>query len=284
MRIDGAKALMTHRLPRLLLAGAFIAMMAAPAAAANKEHQQLMADIRMLQEQAQILQTLLGTLTETVKAVNTRLDQQTEVNRKAFADQKLVIDNLANEARIIREKLDDNNVRVGTLTQEVDALRSAMQQSTSRPTSTEPPTDPGAAAAGAPPAASAPVMGASPKQTFEAAQADYFAGQYDLAISGFDSYIKSYPKSPTAANAQVYICNAYINDGKYQQAVAACDTAIRSYPGSDALADAYYHKGMALAQLKDTAGARTAYEFVIKTYPATNFADLAKQGLEKLKR
>jgi tol-pal system protein YbgF len=275
---------MTHRMPRLLLAAVLVAAMAAPAAAANKEHQQLMADIRMLQEQAQILQTLLGTLTDTVKAVNTRLDQQTEVNRKAFADQKLVIDNLANEARIIREKLDDNNVRVGTLTQEVDALRTAMQQqSAPRPSTTEPAGDPAAAGA-TPPVAGGPAVGASPRQTFEAAQADYFAGQYDLAISGFDSYIKSFPKSPQAPNAQVYICNAYINDGKYQKAVDACDAAIKNYPGADALADAYYHKGMSLAALKDVAGARAAYELVIKNYPSTNFASLAQQGLEKLKR
>src|SRR5215207_1729876 len=55
--------------------------------AANKEHQQLMADLRMLQEQAQLLQNLIGSVTEALKAVNTRLDQQAETNRKAFADQ-----------------------------------------------------------------------------------------------------------------------------------------------------------------------------------------------------
>src|SRR5919201_4708664 len=84
------------------------------AAAANKEHQQLMADIRMLQEQTQLLQNLLGQFNEALKAVNTRLDQQAEANRKLAADQKLAIDNLTNDARIVREKLDDNNVRIGS--------------------------------------------------------------------------------------------------------------------------------------------------------------------------
>ena len=37
-------------------------MAAAPASAANKEHQQMMADIRMLQEQAQLLQNMLVSL------------------------------------------------------------------------------------------------------------------------------------------------------------------------------------------------------------------------------
>ena len=272
---------MTQTILRVILvAGLVIA--AVPARAANKEHQQLMADIRMLQEQSQILQTLLGTLTDTIKAVNTRIDQQTEVNRKALADQKLVIDNLANEARVIREKLDDSNVRVGTLTQEVDALRSAMQQSASRPSATEPSTDP--AAPGAPAAPGVPRVGVSPRQNFEAAQADYFAGQYELAISGFESYIRDFPKSDKAAEAQVYICNAYLNDGKNQKAVQACDAAIRNYPGANALADAYYHKGVALSNLKDVNGARAAFEYLVKNYKDTSFASLAQQGLEKLKR
>ena len=76
------------------LLGVLVLTAASPAYAANKEHQQMMADLRMLQEQSQLLQNLLGTLTDTLKAVNVRLDQQAETTRKAFADQKLVIDNL----------------------------------------------------------------------------------------------------------------------------------------------------------------------------------------------
>ena len=46
-----------------------------PADAANKEHQQLMADLRILQEQTQLLQNSLATLADAVKSVNSRLDQ-----------------------------------------------------------------------------------------------------------------------------------------------------------------------------------------------------------------
>src|SRR4030081_805981 len=72
-----------------------------PAAAANKEHQQLMADIRMLQEQAQLLRNLLGSINDSIKAVNVRLDEQTNATRKAFADQRLLIDNLTNALRVV---------------------------------------------------------------------------------------------------------------------------------------------------------------------------------------
>src|SRR5438876_5492862 len=99
-----------------------------PADAANKEHQQLMADLRMIQEQSQVLQNLIGQVADAVKTTNARIDQQTETNRKSLADQKLIIDSLSNDVRVVREKLDDNNVRIGTLTQEVQALRQALQQ------------------------------------------------------------------------------------------------------------------------------------------------------------
>jgi TolA-binding protein len=258
---------------------------AAPAAAANKEHQQLMADIRMLQEQSQQLQNLLAALNESLKAVSTRLDQQTETNRKAFADQKLVVDNLSNDVRVIREKLDDNNVRVGSLTQEVEALRQGLQQVTRPPVTTND-ADPSSTAGAAPAsqAPTAPNLGQSPQKMYDSANSDYMAGQYDLSIIGFQEFIKAFPKSEMADDAQVAICNAYLQDHKDQQAVDACDLAIRNYPNGNAIPTAYYRKGLALSNLKNVAGAREAWEAVVKMFPDSGEAGLAKQGLERLKR
>jgi TolA-binding protein len=257
---------------------------AAPAHAANKEHQQLMADLRMLQEQSQLLQNLIGSVTDALKAVNARLDQQAEVNRKAFADQKLVVDTLTNDVRVIREKLDDNNVRIGSLTQEMDSLRQAMQQLSTRPSFTsdpDPSTPDGAPAGGAQPVST---VGVSPQKLFDAARGDYFAGQYDLAILGFADYVKSFPRSDMADDAQVNICSAYVADGKPDKAVEACDLAIRSYPTGDKIPEAYYRKGLALSTLKDIAGARAAWEEIVKRFPDSQEASLARQGLERLKR
>ena len=275
------------------LLAAAVVFAATPARAANKEHQQLMADLRILQEQSQQLQNLLGTLNDAIKAVNTRLDQQAETTRKAFADQKLVIDNLTNDVRVIREKLDDNNVRIGSLTQEVDSLRQSLQQVAARPSATA---DADSAAAGgaagstgATPTAAAPPppVTVSPKQLFDSAQSDYYAGSYELAISGFTDYIKSFPKSDYADDAQVLICSAYLTDGKYDKAVEACDVAIRTYPTGDRIPEAYYRKGVALQALKDADGARDAYERAIKGDPSGEngtIGRLAKQGLDRLRR
>jgi TolA-binding protein len=297
---------MTQKLFAVVLS--LILLSPAAASAATKEQLQMMADLRMLQEQSQQLQLLLGSLAETLTAVNARLeqriDQQYETARKSFADQKLVIDTLAADLRVVREKVDDSNVRIGSLSQEVDALRQSVVLMTvpapapaaapggTPPSSSSqvPPAAPGATTAPAPVVqppslAAAPIApGASPQRLWDMAFAEYGGGRFDLAVMGFEAYIKSFPKSDMADEAQVYICSSYLNGGDYQKAVDACDVAIRTYPGGNALPEAYYRKGVALQSLQQLAPAGAAFEHLVKTYPDTVAATLAQQRLEALKR
>jgi len=278
---------MTHRLLRPLAASILAVVVSAPASAANKEHQQLMADLRILQEQSQLLQNMLTTLADALKAVNARIDQQAEANRKTFADEKLLIDTIIKDLGVVREKVDDNNVRVGSLAQEVDALRQLVQQALAR--SQAPPSDVAAAGGGVPPptggtpSTPAPVVpstsGASPTKTYEQAYGDYASGLWDLAIDGFEAFLKDFPKATQADDAQFYIGRAYLNDAKYDKAVEAFDKVIRTYPSSNNVPSSYYLKGVALRSLKQTDSARDAWNTVIKTYPDSPAASQARQAL-----
>ena len=265
----------------VLLSTAF----ATPAAAIDKEQRQLMADVRMLQEQNQQLQNLLGSIADAIKAVNTRIDDQPKIAGKAMADQKLVIDNLTNNVREIREKLDDSNVRLGSLNQEVEALRQGLQQ-LNAPPPVAAISDSGAApgtgdAVAVPPTVPPPAvaLGTSPQKLWDEAYADYVLAQWDLAVSGFEAVIKYFPKAERAADAQVYIGHSYLQAGKNGKAVDAYDAAIRNYPGAPALPDAYYKKGIALKSLKQPEAARAAFEYVVKTYPDSSAATLARQQI-----
>jgi len=97
---------------------ALLAQAASPSRvlAQNREHQQMTADLRMMQEQAQQLAITIAALNqalaESLKAINARLDQASDATRKGFADQKLLIDNMGNDVRVIRERSDDTNVRI----------------------------------------------------------------------------------------------------------------------------------------------------------------------------
>ena len=279
----------------LPLAVAAIIALPAPAAAADKETRQMMADIRILQEQSQQLQNqvaaLIATLTESIKAVNARLEEQTNTNRKSLADQKLVIDTMANDLRVLREKVDDNSVRVGSLGQEIDALRQSVSaMNAPRPFGVETGADPAAGAAPTGDAAPAPAggaagVGASPKKLLDGALADYWSGQYDLAALGLESYVRTFPQSPDAPEAQLRAGNSYLMSGKNDKAVEAYDVVIRTYPKSNSVAEAYLKKGQALMTLKQYDRAREALEYVVKNFPADNTAvPIAQQRLTDLKQ
>lgn len=278
---------MNKRMTGAILGAALTLVMAAPLSAADKETRQMMADIRILQEQSQQLQNLIAAMTEAVKAVNTRIDEQTAANRKLFADQKLVIDMLANDLRVVREKVDDNNVRVGSVAQELDALRESVTAIGSMRPAAMPNGDPSATGTDAtasqvPAPTGAAAVGASPQKLLDSALADYYAGQYDLAILGFESYVRTFPQSPQASFAQIHIGNAQMQLGKYEPAIAAFDAVIRIYPRSNDVPDAYVRKGTALKTLRQTPQAREAFEFVIKNFPDSVAATVAQQRLQEL--
>jgi len=250
-----------------------------PLEAANKEHQQMMADIRMLQQQNQRLQAQLAAVTELLKSVTARLEEQAATNRKAFADQKALSDTMSTDLRVVREKIDETNVRLGSLSEEVETIRAAQTAAAARPA--EPTADPSAQGA-VPPAPRPGAFGASPSQAFESARSDYYMGQWSLAIQGFESYMKTFPKSDLVDDAQYYIGETHYMSGRFQDAVTAYDLVIERYPASNTLPDAYYKRGMAQKALGQFPQAKDSWSFVIKTYPSSDAAFLAKQALDQL--
>lgn len=276
---------MTFRITAMIVGG--LLLMPHVAVAADKTHQQIMAEIRMLQEQQAQLQQMLRGLSETLKTMTSKIDEQTGATRKAFADQKLVLDNVADGVRILREKSDDTNVRLSTMTQELESLRTAVQaipaQVAVAPGGlTGDPTDPTA-----PPVTTAPPppQNVSPQKAWDSAFNDYTGGQYDLAVAGFEFYIKSFPTSPRAGEAQVNIGNSYYLNGKFQDAVAAYQKVLSDYPQSTAVPQAYLKLGQSYEALKQVPQARQAYETLLEKFPnERTYATLAKQHLDRLNK
>jgi tol-pal system protein YbgF len=267
------------------------------AAAADKTHQQLMAEIRMLQEQQQQLQQMLGTLADTLKVVTSKLDDQTNANRKAYADQKLLIDNVAEGVRILREKSDDTNVRLSSMTQEIEAMRQTIASMPAPGAAAEPPAAGEAVvppatppAGGTPPQTPAPVAptpntaNVSPQKMYDASFADYTAGQWDLAVMGFETYIRMFPRTDKTDDAQLNIGNSLYGAGKNREAVTAYQKVISDYPTADSVPVACYKLGLTYEALKQVDLAKKSYETIIQKYPTAYEAILAKQRLDNLNR
>jgi tol-pal system protein YbgF len=261
--------------------------------AQNREHQQMTADVRILQEQTQLLaqslaqlMTRLGELRDGVKGLETRLDAAEAATRKTAADQKLSLDSLSTDVRVVRERTQDVNTRIGTLTEEVEALRTSLpsiaaQAAASQAdgqTAAASPTD--AAIAATP--SSQPRSGLSSNRLFQTAMADYTAGKYSLAISGFQNLLNDWPKSELADDALYFIGYSYAQDKKYSEAAKAFSDVIQTYPGGDKVPDAYVDLGAAQRALGQVDAARTTWQTVISKYPGSSSAIIAKQRLDGL--
>jgi tol-pal system protein YbgF len=282
-------AMARERTTRLLLAAVLLLAMAGPASAANKEHLQMMAEIRMLQEQTALLRAQLAALNDTMRAVGAKLDDQAVASRRAFADQKLLVDTISSDLRVVREKVDDNNVRISSLSQELEAVRLTIPQAlagAAAPAGGAP----AAAAAGQPGPPSqpstpaAPPPGVSPQKMYELAWGDYVGAQYNLAVSGFENYIRSFPRSEQAGDAQYFIGESYYQQGMFREATAAFDRGISDYPNSKRVPDMYFKRGMAQNALGQADRARESWEFVVKTFPNSDAGRLARQRLDQMIR
>jgi TolA-binding protein len=290
-----------------LVLAALAAGVARPAAAQNREHQQMAAELRMLQEQAQQLALTLATvnqaltqaLAESMKAIGAlggRLDESNTTTRKMFADQKLAIDTVAEGVRVIRERTDDTNVRIASLREELEALRTtvqALQQIALAPPPAPVPVDPTAPVdpnappppaptPAPPPVALPPTAGLSPTRLYETARADYFAGQWNSAISGFEAFLRAFPRSEQADDAQLYIGETYYAQNQWPQAIMAYTQAIDTYAGTNSVPIAYYKRGLAEQQIGQLDAARISWEAAAKMFPDSDAGRLARQSLDRL--
>jgi tol-pal system protein YbgF len=183
-------------------------------------------------------------------------------------------------------------VRLSSITQELEGIRqtiAAQPQPAAVPT-TDPNTEPGGAAqpsaAGTGPT-NPPVLVPPPNvsaaRTYDSAYSDYTAGQYELAIVGFQTFLKFFPRHPNADDAQLNIGNALFNAGKFREAVTEYQRVVSDYPKTESAPQAYYKMGLSYLQLKQEDLARKAFQTILNDYP-TALAEygLAKQALERI--
>jgi TolA-binding protein len=289
----------TRALVRLCVC-ALVAAAPAAASAQNREHQQLFADLRMIQEQTQQLRAAVASLAETFTALSKKVDDQSGTTRKLFADQGLVISGLTDSARILREKLDATNVSMSkdsheleAMRQELTAQRTLLTQIVTLLTTPPTPADPAAAATpvdpNAPPVVAAPPPTVppppqNPQRAFESALGDYMRADYDMAIRGFEYFLEKFATSPDAARARYHIGESYYLKGSYKEAIAAYEQLITIHKGADLEPMALYKQGLAFEQLGQLVRAKANWELVRKSFPDSSAFMLATQALARVNK
>src|SRR5688572_19974610 len=136
----------------------------------------------------------------------------------------------------------------------------------------------GGAVAGASGAGGAAAEQAAYTQAFDALK----ASNYPTAISGFTSFLSTYPASPLAENAQYWLGEAHYAKGEYEQAANAFRVVGERWPTSRKAPDALLKLGYSQVELKQVGQARVTLSDVTRKFPDSDAARLASERLTKL--
>ena len=144
----------------------------------------------------------------------------------------------------------------------------------------------GAAGSAAPPTGSAgsgaDSGGSSEEQTVYAQSFDALkAGSYSVAITGFKSFLSSYPASPLAENAQYWLGEAFYVTRDFDSATGAFRNVLQKWPDSRKAPDALLKLGYTQLEQKKTGEGRATLSQVVQKYPGTDAAKLAAERLQR---
>jgi tol-pal system protein YbgF len=179
---------------------------------------------------------------------------------------------LGTQVQALADNIDELKSRVAKLNQQVAESQNVLQSLDAKIAGGAP--IPGAGGSAGPPP-SADVL-------YTSALRDLTGGKYDLAWQQFNDYLKYYPETDLASNAQFYLGEILYAQKESEKAIAEYDKVLDNYPKSFKLADARLKKGMALLELgRKTTGQRELRE-VIRRHPGTEAERRARAELRKL--
>lgn len=103
--------------------------------------------------------------------------------------------------------------------------------------------------------------------------------QYDEAISRLYDFIDTYPEGDLTVNAYYWLGEVYLVKPQLEQAKQAFTIVATRYPDHRKAPDAVYKLGVTLDRMGDKQEARRRMETVVKDYPNSSAAELAKKFL-----
>jgi len=278
-----------------LLAGGIVGALLSPApvGAVAREIIELQRDValllqgqrdmqRALDEKHAVQKTLLEQSLDASNKLNITISSLMKTVQDVQANSGTRLDSMSTQVQSLADNLEEVKSRLGKINQQMADIQSTLQSldakisgGTSAPTGGSSTGAPGAPAGGSQPAPSADVL-------YSNGLRDITGGKYDLARQEFQDYLKYYPDTDLASNAQFYLGEISYAQKQYKEALAEYDKVIQNYPRSFKLAPAHLKRGMALLELGQKAGAIREFREIIRRYPGTEEERRARAKLREL--
>jgi tol-pal system protein YbgF len=126
-------------------------------------------------------------------------------------------------------------------------------------------------------------VAAEEQTTYDTAMTTFKGGDYKAAAVQLGEFVRRYPLSGYASNAQYWLGNAYYAQRDCKKAIAAQQVVVANYPDSAKAPDAMLNIGTCYTELKDKKNATKALKDLIAKYPDSTAAQAAKDRLPGLK-
>jgi len=193
------------------------------------------------------------------------------------------LDSMATQVQGLADNLEDVKARLSKLNQQLADMQSTMQSLDAKVSGGKP--GPGAPAPGADSSTSGAAGGGAPPSAdvlYSNGLRDITGGRYDLARQEFQDYLKYYPDTDLASNAQFYLGEIFFAQKQYREALGEYDKVLQNYPKSFKLAPARLKRGEALLELGQKAAAIREFREVARRYPGTEEERRARAKLKEL--
>lgn len=173
----------------------------------------------------------------------------------------------------------DLYTKTSELSQKIDMLNSRLGESETQITQLSRRLGPGQQAT----TDSAAMAQISPETRllYESAYKSYVKGNYAEAIEGFQAYQKAAQDGPLIDNALYWIGESYAALGQVQNAVNTFQELVNKYPKSARVPASLYRMGIIYEESKDTRTARFYYNQLVREFPNSPEADLARGRLQQ---
>ncbi len=252
-----------------------------PAFPVSKEIVQLQTQIQALQDQMTqmrqsfdermgIMRDLVERSTDSVNKVGSSLSDLQKQLQQQHADANGRNDQLSGQIQALNDSVDELKARMNKIAQQLQDVQNAQQNLNTAPAGQ--PAGGGAAQQQAPP----------PDVLYNNAIRDYNSANYQLAAQEFTDYLKAYPNTDMAGNAQFYLAEMEYRGQNYQQAIQDYDKVLEQYPGGNKAAAAQLKKGYALIELGQKQAGIQELRSLITRYPRSIEAQQARERLQKL--